>query len=234
MLLRTWATRRLIVLLTLAAMSLTVMWVSPLGASDATAEDRLIAWINQERRGAGLHDLVVRADLRDVARRHSRRMAEEGELFHNPSRTTEVCCWQKLGENVAYDSDLAELHRDLMSSSGHRANILSPEYTELGVGVEYRDGVFWVTQVFRLRQGETPPPPRTPTPPDPEQTSPEAPHAGSSATPRSAASPPPSHDDRLVLMLSLVDAQEAMALDAASCELADPQPSSVISAICTS
>ena len=37
-----------------------------------------------------------------------------------------------------------------MNSPGHRANILNPNYTEIGIGVNYEDGyygIYWV-QLF--------------------------------------------------------------------------------------
>ncbi|MDX1621089.1 MAG: CAP domain-containing protein [Nitriliruptorales bacterium] len=217
--LRTRTTTTTLVLLALATALLTVTGALPAVAADANAEAQLVSLINRERRQAGLHELVVRSDLRDVSRRHSARMAERGELYHNPNRTSEVCCWQKLAENVAYDDDLGELHRNLMASSGHSANILSPDFTELGVGVEYRDGFYWVTQLFRLPKGATPPPPSPPEPePEPEAASPTQPADHSTRRPAAPRpEPPPAEDppptpaaiDRLSLMVASVDALEA-------------------------
>jgi len=60
-----------------------------------------------------------------------------------------------LGENIyfcsvfsdVYDVDYA--HRALMSSPGHRANILEPRFTRIGLGVtRSAAGEFWVTEMF--------------------------------------------------------------------------------------
>jgi len=40
-----------------------------------------------------------------------------------------------VGENLAYARDVQLAHRLLMNSPGHRANILSPIYRWIGIGV---------------------------------------------------------------------------------------------------
>lgn len=215
---RWWTT--LLTIATLLVASLLVTSSSPAAAADATVESQFVGWINRERRAAGLHELVVRSDLRDVARRHSQRMASDGTLRHNPNRTSEVCCWQKLAENVAYGSDPARVHQRLMASSGHRANILDPDMTELGVGVELRDGVYWVTQLFRLPNGAAPPPPpesRPPTPareePKQAEPSPSEQHpsqAGPAPLPSPEPPPPPLYaGDRFAVMMGRIEPLES-------------------------
>ena len=47
-----------------------------------------------------------------------------------------------------------------MNSAGHRANLLSPNYTEIGIGVATgggQFGIFW-TQDFGARRFAAPPP----------------------------------------------------------------------------
>jgi uncharacterized protein YkwD len=60
-----------------------------------------------------------------------------------------------VGENIYYCSVFNDHynvnygHQALMNSPGHRANILEPRFTKIGVGV-YQDagGQFWVTEMF--------------------------------------------------------------------------------------
>ncbi len=133
---------------------LAALVVAPDAASariDARAESDLMQRLNAERARRRLPPLRARTDLRDVARGHSVHMAQRGRLFHNPRLGAEVCCWQELRENVGYAEDPRHLHRLFMTSSPHRANILSRRLTDVGVGVERRGDVVWVTQVFRLR-----------------------------------------------------------------------------------
>jgi uncharacterized protein YkwD len=54
-----------------------------------------------------------------------------------------------IGENLAYAPNLELAHTGLMNSEGHRANILSPDFNKVGIGIE-DGGVYglMVTQVF--------------------------------------------------------------------------------------
>ena len=53
------------------------------------------------------------------------------------------------GENLAINSNVAAAEKAFMNSSGHRANILNPNYTEVGVGVRYdAKGSAYVVQEF--------------------------------------------------------------------------------------
>ena len=113
----------------------------------AAAKD-VVARINATRRAHGRTPLKVAADLSSYATRHSSRMAAPGRLAHSKGLTG-LRCWSRIGENVAYAASPAAAHVALLGSPSHRANILSPRFTEVGVGVVRRDGVVWVTQVFR-------------------------------------------------------------------------------------
>jgi uncharacterized protein YkwD len=60
-----------------------------------------------------------------------------------------------LGENIYFCSVFSDVygvdyaHRALMSSPGHRANILEPRFTRIGLGVtRSAAGEFWVTEMF--------------------------------------------------------------------------------------
>ena len=59
--------------------------------------------------------------------------------------------WQRIGENIAAGDRTAEsVVAGWLDSPGHRANILKPEYREIGVGVATGEGkyrIYWV-QVF--------------------------------------------------------------------------------------
>jgi hypothetical protein len=118
-------------------------------ATDTDAETRFVDSINAERAQRGLPRLLVRADLRDVARRHSVRMADRSSLYHNPNLGTEVKDWRRVSENIGRGTSVAGLHGAFMNSSGHRANLLDANVTEVGVGVEVRGSTTWVTQVYR-------------------------------------------------------------------------------------
>jgi uncharacterized protein YkwD len=136
-----------------------------LGTSQATPdENRFLALINQERRARGLGVLTQDPLLREVARRHSRDMAERGYFAHEaPTESLRTPMERYLaglgrrpgyavvGENLFYCSELGVQrgHRSLMESPGHRRNILDKRYEAAGVGVYVSpDGEYFVTQMF--------------------------------------------------------------------------------------
>lgn len=117
----------------------------PASATAATFTDA----VNHERRLQGLAPLAPAGDLADIARRWSEQMASSGVLRHNPDLTAQVSGWSAVGENVGYGGSELQVHNALMASPGHRANILSTAYTEVGIGIATRGSAVWVTQVFR-------------------------------------------------------------------------------------
>ena len=135
-------------------------------------EGDLIAAINTERTSRGLGPLVSDPALTVAACAHSREMCDLNYFAHSsptPGDATPADRYLNelhtagetrpenalVGENIffasvtsdVYNADYA--HRALMASPHHRANILEPRFTEVGVGL-YRDpqGRFWVTEMF--------------------------------------------------------------------------------------
>lgn len=168
----------------------------PVSAStDVDGESDLVGRINAERTSRGLPALQVRGDLREVARRQAVRMADRGQMSHNPNLGSEVCCWRKVGENVGTGSETGTIHRMMMGSSSHRGNILDAGFTEIGVGVERRGDRIWVSEVFRAPEGAPQPPASAPEPrpeprPEPEPEPPAAPPADPPPEPRAEPAPP--------------------------------------------
>ncbi len=124
------------------------------------AEADFVARIAGERAAVGIPSYTMAADLVAVARRHSEDMAREDRLYHNPRLASDVQNWDAVGENVGTGETVENIHRAFMESATHRSEILSTRFTEVGVGVVVRDGVVWVTQVFRRPSsaGSTPAP----------------------------------------------------------------------------
>ena len=58
--------------------------------------------------------------------------------------------YKAAGENIAKDQKTpSEVMNSWMNSPGHRANILSPNFTELGVGIyKNANGTIYWTQMF--------------------------------------------------------------------------------------
>ena len=123
---------------------------------EPSAEEWMVGAVNSERAKAGLPALEVDARLTDIARTHSVRMSQEGELSHQfngePSVRNRVSStgmrFNFSGENVAYDSKVEGAHSGLMLSPKHHENIMKPEYNVIGIGIVHKGTRFYVTQDF--------------------------------------------------------------------------------------
>ena len=133
----------------IAATALTTAVVAaPAAAAGASAEAAFVERINNARARHGLAPLRVRPGLTDYARRHAAAMAARRSLFHT-STFSVLCCWSSIAENVGFGDSVRGVHLALLSSPGHRANILDSSKRGVGVGVVRAGGRLWVTQVFR-------------------------------------------------------------------------------------
>lgn len=221
----------LVTLALLLSVLLTVL-VPATARADAGAEGAFVAAVNAERAAAGLPALSVAGDLVAVARAHSARMADSGNLHHNPNLGSDVSGWQRVGENVGKGPDVGAIHEAFMASPGHRTNILDGTWTEVGIGVVVRDGRVWVTQVFRqpmaaaapaAAPAPAPEPEPEPAPePAPAAPAPAAEQAPAPADDAPAEKPAPepdpepvATDGRILQMLTRV-APEDEAIDAAA------------------
>lgn len=177
-----------------------------LASSASASAGSFVSMINSERSAAGLPALASDGSLAGVASAWSQQMATSGQLAHNPSLTSQVSGYRYVGENVGYGPDATTIHRALMNSAAHRANILDQDYTQVGVGVQVDgSGRMWVTEVFRQPTGATsaPAPARSSStgggsaPPAGGSSSPSrstvstARSPGSAAAQRPTAPPPP-------------------------------------------
>lgn len=135
----------------------------------AAAVASLGEMLNAERQKNGLTKLVFDARLSEVAARHSADMAEQRFFGHeSPTHGDPVrrarragLSIKQLGENVGRGPSARDLHHLLMGSPGHRANILKPEFTHVGIGVVADDSVgervLLATQLFATAPRPLPP-----------------------------------------------------------------------------
>ena len=162
-----------------------LLWASPTaGASEPAPVEQLLALVNADRAAAGSPALSFRDDLNDIAGDWSVSMASTGTLAHNDAYFSPEMR-QRIGpgaraENVAYAGDLAAVHRVLMESPPHRANLLDARSTVVGMGAVFDGTVWWVTQDFLAAPVPAPPAPvpvtTTSVPPAlPEREAPSAP-----------------------------------------------------------
>lgn len=144
----------IVVLVAAMVATLTVVAAAPTVASTvrSDAERRAADLLNGSRRAAGRPSLAGCAELDAVAGAWSAVMARTGRIRHNPRASSEIRNWRAWGENVGTGSSVGVVHAALMRSSGHRANILSTRFTQMGIGVATGGGRVWITQVFRRPQ----------------------------------------------------------------------------------
>ena len=123
------------------------------------AEARMLALLNAARRSAGLDPLKPDAQLRAIALGHSTDMADQHFVGHvSPStgapedraRRAGLLA-ARFGENIAASATPEVAHEGLMNSPGHRASMLDPLFTHVGIGVRKSDTGIIVTMNFARR-----------------------------------------------------------------------------------
>jgi uncharacterized protein YkwD len=110
---------------------------------DEGAESTMLNLINSERGKMNLQHLSVSFPLRELARDYAKDMFGRGYFSHyNPEGQSPFdrmdkagIHFQAAGENLALAPNINLAHQGLMNSPGHRANILSPDFKKVGIGV---------------------------------------------------------------------------------------------------
>ena len=120
--------------------------------SVAGLEAGLLQQLNSIRADHGLTALRSNPRLAAAADQHSREMADDGyfdhKSFDGTSFSTRIAKWYSLngfhswmvGENILWWSprvDASDAVALWMRSPGHRANILSSQFRDIGIGVVY-------------------------------------------------------------------------------------------------
>ena len=118
-------------------------------------ESEVIRLVNQIRTENALNPLTANWELSRIARYKSEDMANNRYFSHtSPTYGTPFqmirsfgLTYRSAGENIAYGQRTPAAVVDAwMNSSGHRANILNPSFTQIGVGY-CASGNYW-TQMF--------------------------------------------------------------------------------------
>jgi uncharacterized YkwD family protein/spore coat assembly protein SafA len=123
-----------------------------------TLEQQVIDIVNKNRVSAGLAPLKANWELCRVARYKSQDMINKGYFSHqSPTYGSPFTMMQSFGirfsaagENIAYGQrSPQEVMTGWMNSPGHRANIMSAVYSQIGVGVaKASNGTYYWTQEF--------------------------------------------------------------------------------------
>ncbi|MDH6126373.1 CAP domain-containing protein [Kitasatospora sp. GP82] len=141
-------------------------------SSDSDAVQQVLALINQARAAQGLPAYTITTGLTHSAEAHNQLMAGgcgmshqcPGEAELGDRETAQGIQWNAVGENIGEGGPVASATQDIASMAvsltqdmlnetppddGHRKNILSSEFTHIGIAV-HRDsqGTVWLTQDF--------------------------------------------------------------------------------------
>ena len=113
--------------------------------------------LNSDRARYGLAPLVIDPELCRIARIKSQDMLTNGYFAHTSPTYGNVrdmlthfgYPYTAAGENIARYATLEKAQAALMSSPGHRRNILSTAYEKVGIGVALSaKGYVYLTQIF--------------------------------------------------------------------------------------
>lgn len=108
-------------------------------------EQTMVDLINQERLNAGLHPVAVDIRLVNVARLKANDMKDNNYFGHiSPVYGSPFAMMQEQGLYVRWGSENIDANRSVagamaafMFSPAHRANILDPKVTHVGIGIAY-------------------------------------------------------------------------------------------------
>jgi uncharacterized protein YkwD len=123
----------------------------------------LLTLINNDRAKNGLPPLRGSSKLRHVALLHSEDMATHGYLSHftlsgrSPyDRLRQFGVrYQQAGENIGIDAGtdqhalLQSIEQAMLQSPEHRANLLRPAFTRVGIGIAVTGDTIYVTEDFK-------------------------------------------------------------------------------------
>lgn len=130
---------------------------APDSAFSPASEDILLSLLNSVRLSRGIAPLKPDPALRNIARAHSRSMALRGFVGHG-SPTGEsfaerligvLPAGTAVGENVTFAERPSQAHEAFLASAAHTANMLSPVFQRVGIGVATAGEFgFAVTELF--------------------------------------------------------------------------------------
>lgn len=120
-------------------------------------EENAFLLLNKDRAANGLPPLTLDPELCRIARIKSQDMnnnhyfAHTSPTYGSASQMLKTFGYSFLavGENIAHHATVEKSQAAFMSSAGHRRNILSPNWTKVGIGVATdAQGFVYVTQLF--------------------------------------------------------------------------------------
>ena len=147
--------RPLVIAATVAILSITAAGCAPPapvaqpGIPQSPAVAQGLALLNGYRAANGLGPLVEASDAAAKAQWQATVMANAGSIFHSDLAAGILPGWHAIGENVGYGTSVEQVQSLLQASAPHRANMLSTQFNQVGVGVAVgANGYTYVAQEF--------------------------------------------------------------------------------------
>jgi len=110
---------------------------------DEEAEKEMFGLVNEERRKLGIPQLKWDEKIKEVAENYAYDMWQRKYFGHFSPEWKDVgdrltkakIRYSLVGENLALAPTVKTAHDGLMNSEGHRANILEPRFSKVGIGI---------------------------------------------------------------------------------------------------
>ncbi len=120
------------------------------------AAQEMLGYINTARAEKGLSPLALNSALCQGAYMKSKDMAVNNYFSHNSPTygspfdmmKNQGITYRYAAENIAKNFSVLGSHNAFMNSSGHRANILNPNFKKVGLGFYWEENYLYVTQWF--------------------------------------------------------------------------------------
>ncbi|MBO7748674.1 serine protease [Paenibacillus sp. MWE-103] len=130
------------------------------GTVDSGIANQILQQVNAERSKAGVQPLTLSAELNKVAQAKSVDMRDKGYFDHqSPTYGSPFDMMKSFGVSYSYAGEniaagqqgVQAVMTAWMNSPGHRQNILSPNYTKLGVGYAKGGSMnpYWTQEFIR-------------------------------------------------------------------------------------
>lgn len=153
--------------LTLATPAEARVTVKPRTATEHSIQNSVLSLLNQQRRAHGLPALKMNKRLKVAARRHNAAMARYNSMAHQVRGESSLgrrvdkagYNWSRVAENIAWNSRMTRsgvltlqklMYNERAPYDGHRRNILSRSYREVGIDVYFdkKHRKVWLTTDF--------------------------------------------------------------------------------------
>jgi len=126
------------------------------GFAQSADERQLLQLVNQARKQQGLRPLAWDPALAVAAQQHAQWVARSPELSHQYPGEPDLAVrasnagarFHEIAENVAQGQSVDQLHAEWMNSPHHRANILDPNVTSMGIAIVRRGRTLFAVEDF--------------------------------------------------------------------------------------